>query len=470
MEMDNAEKAGPSTRKWPRRTEFYNNKERVKGLLIKKYIRRILSSLPLFLVVFVVISISADISFLSRKTSSAEGKDGWTGMADFQVFRRAGNVMRADINDDEESSYIDEPLFDRNEPFYHFRYSPAAAIAMVPLSLIPSPRTAMFTWLLLGNIAFLAALIIMAAHLKKTALIEGSARTPMLWFMFLGTLRYYLMVILQGQTDGLAALLLVLTVVALFRGRDVLAGVLFAAILQIKPYFAIFALYFLVDRRYKAILSLCGSLLFFAVLPAFFLGARQTLTLSKDWVFMLRTSVASQVMNYKNQSLSYGTAVAVSKVSDIWRLATPHSVIYSLSMVFQGISLAALFLFLRRHSVKADRFLGYVTISAMIFIALVFSPISWEAYYASLIIPLAVFFALGIERQREKAMACYAAGYFVLVHIVGTDITKFVPVLNRMRFTNISLASLVLLWGMFDLYMNRRIDISVRSGHTRGKG
>ena len=416
-----------------------------------------------------LISISADISFLSRKTTPLAGADGWTDMVDFRVFWRAGKVMRADIAGHEESPYIDEPLFDRDEPFYHFRYSPATAIAMVPFSLIPRPRTAMFIWLLFGNIAFLAALIVMAGHLKKTALIEEPARTPMLWFMFLGTLRYYLTVISQGQTDGIAALLLVLIVVALSRGRDVLAGVLFAVILQIKPFFAIFALYFLFNRRFKALLSLCVSLLFFAVLPAFFLGARQMLALSGDWIFMLRTSVASQVMNYKNQSLSYGAAIAVSKVSDIWKLAAPHSVIYSLSMVFQGVSLAALFLFMGRRSVKADRFFGYVAISAMIFIALVFSPISWEAYYVSLIIPLAVFFALGVERQREKAMACYAAGYFALAHIAGTDITKFVPILNQMRFTNISLASLVLLWGMLDLYTNRRINTPVTAGHTSAK-
>lgn len=423
-----------------------------------------LSSLPLFLAVFVIISISADISFLSRKTTPLAGSDGWTDMVDFRVFWRAGNVMRADITDREESPYIDEPLFDRDEPFYQFRYSPAAAIAMVPFSMITRPRTAMFIWLLLGNIAFLAALIITAGHLKKSALIKEDARTPVLWFMFLGTLRYYLVVISQGQMDGIAALLLVLVVVALSRRRDVLAGVLFAAILQIKPFFAVFALYFLFNRRFKALLSLCASLLFLAVLPVFFLGARQTLTLSGDWIFMLRSSVASQVMNYKNQSLSYGAFIAVSKVSDVWKLADPHIVIYFLSMVFQGVSLAALFIFMARRSVKADRFFDYVAISAMISIALVFSPISWEAYYISLIIPLAVFFALGVERQKEKAMACYAAGYFVLVHIVGTDITKFVPVLNRMRFTNISLASLVLLWGMFDLYRNERIDTPVTAG------
>jgi hypothetical protein len=415
--------------------------------------KRILRSFSFFLAAFIVISLAADASFLQRKTTSLRGEAGWQGMPDFRVFWRSGRVMSGLITGENADRAGGAPLYDKEEPFYHFRYSPAAAIAMVPFGRIPYPRRAMLLWMLMGNLAFLSALLVLSRHINKRLFPDSSRRALVLWIMLLGTLRYYFVVICQGQTDGLVAFLLVLLLVAYVDGRQIFSGVLLAAILQIKPFFAPLVFLFLVDRRYKAFLSVFAAMLAFAVLPALFIGIKDTVGLTKDWIYMVRVSGFSQVLNYKNQSLPYGLVMAAKAVLLKARGIDLRAVVVLLSGVFTVFAAGGFFLFARRLKRADNGFYRYLSISVITAILVIFSPLSWEAYYMFLIIPLALFTGMAITTGNWRKMCFYLSGYFLMTLSVGTDISKIIPVLEDFRFVNISLATVFLFFGVFDLYL-----------------
>lgn len=420
----------------------------VKSLDIKK----IFTLMPLFLAVFIVVSLSADISFLRRKTTSLKGEAGWQGMPDFKVFWTAGEVMAGRVLGSDKTSYEKNFLYDRNEVFYHFRYSPLMAILMIPFAKISFPRVAMMLWLLAGNAAFLKALMALSSHLKRRfSLKEGQAVT-MLWVMFLGTLRYYLVVICQGQTDGIVALFLVLFLISCAEKNDILPGVLFSLIVQMKPFFAPLGFYFLAEKRYRAILYAFISMAILTILPAVFLGFQETYQLTKDWINMIVASGSSQVMNYKNQSLSYGLAMAVLKSVSVESFSAPHKVVGTFSVFFMFASMTGFFLNRKRLKFISPDIYDYLAVSVIVAISVMFSPISWEAYYMFLVIPLSLVFMMGIMKRQRNLMALYLAGYFILTLSTGTDITKFIPAFSDFRFINISLGSVLLFVGLFDLY------------------
>ncbi|MFA6636456.1 MAG: glycosyltransferase family 87 protein [Candidatus Omnitrophota bacterium] len=414
-------------------------------------LKKIFGSLPVFLAVFIIISMAADISFLSRKTTSQAEESGWRGMPDFKVFWQAGNVAVRKIFGKMEASGKERPLYDKEEPFYHFRYSPITAVAMAPFGAILYPRVSMMIWLILGNMVFLAALLMLAGYVKQKFFLDDISRALMLWVMFLGTLRYYLVVISQGQTDGLVAFLLVLLLISDMKGKDILSGILFACMLQIKPFFLLLGVYFLARKKYGALLS-SGIFLFILVLmPSFFLGFSQTFELTKEWIHMVRMSVPSQVLNYKNQSLAYGAVVVLRRIAGTGKIVQPEGLVMFLSGVFSAIALSIFFFSLKFLKRRYKDLSGYVAISMAAAIPVLFSPISWEAYYMFLIIPLALVTAVGIISRNMKKLGFYLAGYFILTLSVGTDITKFIPFLNGFRYINVSIGTVFLLFGMFDI-------------------
>jgi hypothetical protein len=421
------------------------------------FFKKIFGSLPIFLAAFIIISLAADVSFLDRKTTHQRGEAGWRGMPDFKVFWQAGNVASRKIFGKMPDPGQEKPLYNKEELFYHFRYSPITAIAMVPFGAIPYPRVSMMIWLILGNAVFLAALLILAGHIKKRFLLDDMSGVLMLWVMFLGTLRYYLVVISQGQVDGVATFLLVLLLVSDMKGKDILSGILFASILQIKPFFLPLGVYFLFRKKHRAILSAGISVLVFALMPAFFLGLRETLGLTKEWIHMVRMSVPSQVLNYKNQSLAYGAVVALRKIAGTGKMISPEEMVMFLSVGFFAVALS-IFFFLSKFLKRRYKDLSeYIAISIAVAIPVLFSPISWEAYYMFLIIPLALVTAAGIVSRSRKKLVFYMAGYFILTLSVGTDITKFIPLLNDLRYINISLGTVFLFLGMFDILSNNSV-------------
>jgi hypothetical protein len=301
-------------------------------------------------------------------------------------------------------------------------------------------------------------MLLMSAQTKKTFALNDKGRVLALWVMFLGTLRYYFVVICQGQIDGFAVFILAFMATSYMDKKDILSGILLAALLQIKPFFAPLGLLFLLDRRYRAVLSAALAMAVFLALPAVFLGARETTHLTKDWFFMLRTSGPSQVLNYKNQSIAYGMALLVSRFKGIGAIVPAKDMVIYLSGFFMALAFLGFFAAKKYFQKLGDSMYKYLAICVITAIPVVFSPISWEAYYLFLIIPLSFLCALAAKSGCLAEAALYLAGYFVLTLSTGTDITKVIPPLEGIRFINVSLGTLILYSGIFRFYWQAAQD------------
>jgi len=429
-------------------------------------VRKIFTNIFIFLIVFAAISIAADVCFQGRNTRGEQDVANWDGRPDFGVFWVAANSLthhilrmpngrpaflpfyplrRGSRNNLSKSAKPGQyPLYDKKQTFYHFRYSPFIAFAMIPFVLIPYPPAALFSWSLMLNVVYLASLLLLAKQLHNDFRITLTHRYIVLWGTFVATMRYYLMNIGQGQTDVLVAFLFVLFLMAYIRNNDILCGVIFALVLQIKLLFLPMLVYFLFRRKTKLAISTVASFAAFLLIPACMLGLSETASLVRGWGEILAMSVPSQIQNFKNQSIVYAISVLLFKNSTIKALISPKYLIYSLGAVLTLFAYAATLWFGNCRRARDEKKYKYLEISILIMASLIFSPIAWEAHFVSLMIPLAAAIFFTLNSPKKTPLYAALGSYFVLSCAIGTDLTKYVPVLNALRFTNISLGTIFL--------------------------
>ena len=182
---------------------------------------------------------------------------------------------------------------------------------MIPFASIKYPAHALILWFLMLNAALAAALIILASIIAKDLGLTASGRALALWSAFLVSLKFYFMSLSVGQSDVIVALFFVLFLAAYVRGRDIAGGLAFALILQFKPFFAPAMLYFLLAGRRKLFISSGAWFLALLIAPVAIAGFDKAMALLNDWVGILTMSIPSQILNHKNQSITYFIGKAV---------------------------------------------------------------------------------------------------------------------------------------------------------------
>ena len=329
------------------------------------------------------------------------------------------------------------------------------AFALLPMGMIDHPFYALFLWTLLTNFLFLSAILLLTKRLFRDFNVEDKVhRAFILWGMFLGTARYYLMIIGLGQTDTLIALLLVLFFLSHLDERDIISGVLLGAIIQIKILYLPVLGYFVLRGKWKIVFSAAIVFLSTLMLPAAIVGFSGAIRLLKDWKDILSMSVTSQLLNFKNQSIPYGITVLLRKNAYLKDLFLPEQLIYPLAAGFMATAYAGLLKFRRSFSRQNETEHKYFEISLLVIMTLIFAPTSWEAYYINLILPLALTILFTLRCGNKKLMYVFLGMYFFLSCAIGTDITKYIPGVNSHRFTNISLGAVSLAFAM--MYARRR--------------
>jgi len=253
------------------------------------------------------------------------------------------------------------------------------------------------------------------------------------------------MIIGQGQTDAFVALLLVLFLISYSKNKEILCGIILAFILQIKLFFLPCLFYFLLRGKIKLIFSTVVSFVVLLFMPILIIGPERTITLVKTWLDMLGVSVPSQLVNFKNQSISYGIFSVLSKITNVSAKPT----ICAISTSFTIIAYTGLFILRKKLEKLGANIQNYYDVSVVILISILLSPISWEAYYICLIIPIGLTLYLVLQQDKKKLMFSCLSVYFVLSCMVGTDLTKFIPGVNSFRFINISLGTLALAYVLF---------------------
>ena len=407
-------------------------------------VKKIFTNLLIFVIAFAAISIAADIYYHGRVAHKDPGSKGEIAYSDFRVFWYAAHNFRKHILDKSLGSG-DYPLYNKSQKFYHFRYSPFVALAMVPFGMIRHPATSLYVWYAFLNIVFLSSLLLLVKQFYSDSNSMNNGRYIILWVAFMGALRFYLMDIALGQTDVLIAFLFVLFLAAYAKNKEALCGIILALILQFKLLFLPMLAYFLFTRRKKLIASTSVAFVLFLFIPLPFLGLSKTVAFLKDWYAILGMSVPSQILNYKNQSITYGVSNLLLKIGAIKGVfASPKYLFYSISTVLLLSSYVIMAWFRKRADRRGEEKRKYLEVSLLIILSLVFSPIAWEAHFITLLIPLGVVIFFTINSVKRNALYIALGAFFILSCVIGTDLTKFIPGLGGIRFINIALGTVFL--------------------------
>ena len=316
------------------------------------------------------------------------------------------------------------------------------------MGAIYPPAKALFVWNTILNISYLFALLLMAKHFYMIGGRSNRVWNISLWVVFLAGLRFYLTNIALGQTDILVLMFFALFMLCYVKDRDILCGIIFALILQFKPFFAPALFYFLFAKRIKITLSAFVSFFCFLSIPGYMLGAAKTIELSREWFDILKFSIPSQVLNPKNKSF----------VFLIGRLfAVPSHLFYLIGAV---LTLSAYISMLWAE--KMERKLGksdfkYLEVSMIIIISLLFSPIAWTAHFLTLTLPVGVAIYFTAQVKEKRPLYFLLGAFFIAACAIGTDLTRGLPYINKIPFSTLPFGTMVLAFAI--IYAYRKIAI-----------
>lgn len=223
-------------------------------------------------------------------------------MRDFEVYWTAGQRAAAG-----------ESLYRTGDGHYQFKYLPAFAIAMSPIARLPlGPAKAV--WFALSVTCLIGLVAFSVFAVPDPALYPG-------WVAALTTLamaKFYAHELVLGQANLLFGALCVAALLALLRGRGLLAGFTFGVASSIKPYAVVFVPYLLLTRQWSAAVAACVGLILVAVLPVPVFGFGETLRLFSEWwrtasqtsVPLLTNADSSSVFAMYAKWAGWGTAAA----------------------------------------------------------------------------------------------------------------------------------------------------------------
>jgi hypothetical protein len=202
-------------------------------------------------------------------------------MPDFEVYWRAGARAAAA-----------EPLYRTEDGHFQFKYLPAFAVLAMPLSVAPI-SWAEAIWFCLS----VAALIVL---LRTSIAILPERRLPV-WMLVAAIVvvlgKFYAHELVLGQANLFFATTVAASVVAARSRRDILAGLLVALAIVIKPYGVLLLPWLVVRGQPRAVVSVAAAMAAALLLPATLYGFAGDVSLHREW---LRTVVDTTPPNLAN--------------------------------------------------------------------------------------------------------------------------------------------------------------------------
>jgi hypothetical protein len=230
-----------------------------------------------------LLTVLAVVSLVALFTTRVSGK-----MPDFEVYWKAGARAIAA-----------EPLYRADDGHYQFKYLPAFAVFAAPLALMPLPA-AKALW-------FGSSAVSMVTLLWLSALAVPRPKRPLVLLViitFVAMAKFFAHELVLGQVNMLFAVVVMAAVLQLQAGRDVLAGLLFALAVVVKPYAALFAPWLALRPGRAAFLTMIATMVVVLLLPATLYGWSPNLHLLRDWWATVTTSTAPNLTNQDNVSLA----------------------------------------------------------------------------------------------------------------------------------------------------------------------
>ena len=213
-------------------------------------------------------------------------------MPDFQVLRVTGRRVLAG-----------EELYRTSDGHWQYKYLPAFAFVVAPLSFLPAPPEAQTTdprgrhynpWSDTARVAWFAgavALLVAMLALALRLLPDRTSRAgTIVGLTILALGKFYAHELELGQVNILLTIVVLLALREWRHGRTATAGALLAAATVVKPYGIIFAPYLAARRQWRALGGFALVLALALVLPALRYGFHGNLALLGGWWATVTTS------------------------------------------------------------------------------------------------------------------------------------------------------------------------------------
>jgi len=215
-------------------------------------------------------------------------------MRDFEVNYTAGKRL-----------VTGETLYQRGDGHYIFKYLPSSALFYLPLSLLP-------LWLAKAIWFYLVAFSIFSlVYISYQLIPEKGGRPKYLLVLTPLILAKFLLRELQlGQINAVVGMVLLFMAWLMISEREekpwqkeIGAGALWGLAVALKPHSLIFLPYFVVKKKWGALGSGLGVLIFSLFVTSFFYGFRQYLIVFKDWVSQLSRTTPHLFTSQDNISI-----------------------------------------------------------------------------------------------------------------------------------------------------------------------
>ncbi len=214
-------------------------------------------------------------------------------MRDFEVNYTAGKRMRAGEN-----------LYQKKDGHYMFKYLPSSALFYIPLSFLPL-NVAKAIWFVLVVFSICSLVTISYRILP----LKTGKPFYLLFFTSLILVRYFLRELQLGQINAVVGMVLLFMVWFLISEKDkkpaqneISAGLLWGLALSLKPHSLIFLPYFLIKKKWKALLSGLGFLSLALFVASLFYGFKGYTAVLKEWLAALSRSTPGLFTSQDNIS------------------------------------------------------------------------------------------------------------------------------------------------------------------------
>ncbi len=335
---------------------------------------------------------------------------------DFSVFYDAGH--RADRH---ESLYEYRATRYTTDREYLFKYAPPFGVAMIPLSRL-TVQVAIRWWYALTTLALVGAFASVRTLLRGTA-----AARDLPWAVYgltlLAILRPYLANLRLGQVDVVLACLILGFLVALTRGRHLIAGGCLGVAILCKLVPGVWLLYLAATRRWRTIGWTLLAITVVLASPILVLGVAGTRAATAEWLAVLRTSSENWewLVRFKNQSVL--SAVLRGLVGSDATAVTPARLAVALGItVVLGLLYGwAVWQAIRRARAAQEPLRTLVAPSLVMVAMVIFSPHAWKATFIHLLLPYAVV-STYVVQCRDRLAGALLAGSLLLVSVTAPDL------------------------------------------------
>ncbi len=360
-------------------------------------------------------------------------------MPDFQVYRVAGT-----------RALDGQPLYRDTDGHWQFKYLPAFAFAVAPITVFPAPPeayttdprgraynpwtdTARVAWFAC-SVALLAALLALSLRLLPDRSVSGGAIVG-LTILALG--KFYAHELELGQTNILLAVVVLMALAEWRKGREATSGALLAVATVVKPYAIVFVPYLMVRRRWRACGGFASMLAVAVLLPAVRYGFRGNLAQLAGWWATVTTSTPP--------NLGVSDNISIAAVYAKWFGVGPLASWLALGTAVLLVAACARILIIR----PSAAFPQYLDAALLLTLIPLLSPQGWD-YVLLLATPAVMLIVNNLARFNAPARWLAVAGLL----IAGLTLWD---VVGRQVYTLFMVSSIVTFCYLFEIVLLLRL-------------